>query len=145
MVSRQLVYIALACLTFATPAYSQAGGGKASDVHHQAMGFERLQGKYALTAEQEQQLQSLSSELVAQLQAKAPAIRAKKLEIIKALTEAKIDSGNIQALQNDMNTASNDFANAILQNQIKQMQILTPEQRAQMRPTDNEMSTESGK
>ena len=55
------------------------------------------------------------------------------MELLAGLTEAKIDPAKLQDLQNQINSASSDLSNLVLQNQIKQMQVLTPEQRTIIR------------
>ncbi len=141
MIGRRFLVFLAASVVFSLPAYSQGAGGEGSPDGHarQPMGFDRLQGKYALTTDQRKQLQSLSQELFNQMQAKAPAMRAKKVEILNALTDANVDGAKVQQLQSDMNNQANDMANTILLTQIKQMQLLTPEQRAQLKPTSQDL------
>ena len=132
MILRRLTLLSAATLMLALPAMSQpagpggaaAGGG----------GFDHLTGKYALTADQEKKLQTLSTQLLSKLQEAMPTLETKRMAVLNALTEAKVDPDKLQTLQTDLNTATNNMANVVLQNQISQMQVLTPEQRAQMKP-----------
>lgn len=148
MILRRLMVLAATSFIFTLPAFSQPGapggvqGGPAGDMHSPAGGgggFDKLQGKYALSTDQQKQLQDLSTELFGQLREKMPSLHAKRVAILQALTEPKVDVDKLQSLQTGLNTATNAMADAVLQNQIKQMQVLTPEQRQQMRPPENEM------
>jgi Spy/CpxP family protein refolding chaperone len=132
MILRRLIVLSAASLMLALPAISQPAvpGGQAPG----GGGFDRLSGKYALTADQETKLQTLSTQLLSKLQEAMPTLETKRVAVLTALTEAKIDPDKLQSLQTELNTATNTMANAVLQNQIQQMQVLTPEQRAQMRP-----------
>ncbi|MDR3612425.1 MAG: periplasmic heavy metal sensor [Candidatus Obscuribacterales bacterium] len=132
MILRRLIVLSAATLMLALPAISQpaAQGGPAPG----GGGFDRLTGKYALTPDQEKKLQALSTQLLSKLQEAMPTLETKRMAVLTSLTEAKIDSDKLQSLQTELNTATNNMANAVLQNQIQQMQVLTPEQRAQMKP-----------
>jgi len=132
MILRRLIVLSAATLMLALPAISQpaASGGPAPG----GGGFDRLTGKYALTPDQEKKLQAQSTQLLSKLQEAMPTLETKRVAVLTALTEAKIDPDKLQSLQTELNTATNTMANAVLQNQIQQMQVLTPEQRAQMRP-----------
>jgi Spy/CpxP family protein refolding chaperone len=132
MILRRLIVLSAATLMLALPAISQpaAPGGPAPG----GGGFDHLTGKYALTPDQEKKLQTLSTQLLSKLQEAMPTLETKRMAVLTALTEAKIDSDKLQSLQTELNTATNNMANAVLQNQIEQMQVLTPEQRAQMKP-----------
>jgi Spy/CpxP family protein refolding chaperone len=132
MILRRLIVLSAATLMLAMPAISQpaASGGAAPG----GGGFDRLTGKYALTPDQEKKLQALSTQLLSKLQEAMPTLETKRVAVLTALTEAKIDPDKLQTLQTELNTATNTMANAVLQNQIEQMQVLTAEQRAQMRP-----------
>ncbi len=132
MMLRRLIVLSAATVMLALPAKSQpaAPGGAPSG----GGGFDHLTGKYALTSDQEKKLQALSTQLLTKLQDAMPTLETKRVAVLTALTEAKIDTEKLQSLQTELNTATNNMANAVLQNQIEQMQVLTPEQRAQMRP-----------
>jgi Spy/CpxP family protein refolding chaperone len=133
MILRRLLVLAMASFVFGLPAYSQPADNPGI-AHRGGSPFDKLQGKNALTEDQKKQLETLSSDLYSQVQIKAPAVRAKRMEILNGLTEAKVDPAKLSDLQNQLNSASSDMNNLILQNQIKQMQVLTPEQRALLRP-----------
>lgn len=132
MILRRMLVLSAASAMLALPAMSQpaAPGGPAPG----GGGFDHLTGKYALTPDQEKKLQALSTQLLGKLQEAMPTLESKRMAVLTALTDAKIDPDKLQTLQSALNTATNDMANAVLQNQISQMQVLTPEQRAQMKP-----------
>jgi Spy/CpxP family protein refolding chaperone len=133
MILRRLLVLATASFVFGLPAFSQPADN--SGIGHRSSPFDKLQGKNELKEDQKKQLEALSAELYSQVQVKAPAVRAKRMEILNGLTEAKIDAAKLTDLQSQLNSASSDMNTLILQNQIKQMQVLTPEQRALLRPT----------
>jgi Spy/CpxP family protein refolding chaperone len=141
MILRRLLVLAMASFVLGLPAYSQPADSPG--IGHRATPFDKLQGKNALTDDQKKQLEALSADLYSQVQVKAPAVRAKRVELLNGLTEAKIDTAKLQDLQGQLNSASDDMNNIILQNQIKQMQVLTPEQRVLLRPTAGEASQPS--
>ncbi len=140
MILRQLIALVTASIVFGMPALSQPadGGGPG----HPGSVFDKLTGKNALTDDQKKQLRALSADLITQVNVKAPALRAKRMEILTGLTEPTIDAAKLQSAQTQLNSGTDDVNMLVLQNQIKQMQILTPEQRALLRPTPGEAAAD---
>ena len=127
------------------------GACKAGGHHHRCGGFRKgregghfgmLQGKYALTAEQEKKLESIRAAFKSEIKPQFEGKKAVRTQMMDLLTAPQIDTAKVNELQNEINSQSARLATLKTQSRLKEMEVLTADQRKELKDQFAKLRTE---
>lgn len=95
--------------------------------------FQRLSGKYELTAQQQQSLYDFEAQFVKQVQAKMTDLLSLQRQEQDLMCAAQIDPSKVRDMQKQINDSRDAISNHCLEQQLKALDILTPDQRNELR------------
>ncbi len=94
--------------------------------------FQKLSGKTALTPEQEQSLYTFEGQFMKLVEPKITNLHSLQRQQQDLMTAAQVDPAKVKDLQNQINNVRNEITGLCLDQQLKALDILTPEQRREI-------------
>jgi Spy/CpxP family protein refolding chaperone len=91
--------------------------------------FEKLSGKNQLTPDQEQSLYTFEGQFTKSVESKVSDLHSLERQQQDLMTAAQIDTGKVRDMQKQINDTKDTITNMCLDQQLKALDILTPEQR----------------